>query len=132
MVETNSNHVVTLKTNGTVWTYGNNTYGQLGTGTLENEDEPKQVIFGNSEEEQVVIKQVLSGEFHSVALDTEGNVWTWGRNNYYQLGVSNIEYSATPIKVTGIPKVSRIACGNNSVMTITENREEIPPCKPLI
>ena len=131
MVETNSNHVVTLKTNGTVWTYGNNAYGQLGIGTLNNEDEPQQVIFndgyiensGNNELKPVIIKQVISGEFHSVALDTEGNVWTWGRNNYYQLGVTNVEYSTSPIKVTGIPKVTRIACGNNSVMAITENNK---------
>ena len=54
-----------------------------------------------------------------MALDSNGDVWTWGRNNYYQLGVTGIDYSATPIKVTGIPKVKRIAAGNNNVMAVT-------------
>ena len=129
MVETNSNHTVTLKTNGTVWTFGNNTYGQLGIGTLNNEDEPHQVIFGNgtssgeTESPSIKIKQIAIGEFHSAALDTDGNVWTWGRNNYYQLGTQGGEYSVSPVKVTGIPKVTRIASGNNSIMAITENNK---------
>ena len=45
-VETLANHTVTLKTNGTVWTYGQNTHGQLGIGTLDTEDEPQKVTFG--------------------------------------------------------------------------------------
>jgi len=136
MVETTGSHTVTLKTNGTVWTYGQNTYGQLGIGTLEIEDEPHQVIFEQEETtedgetaesgkitEEIKIIQVVSGENHSAALDSQGNVWLWGRNNYYQLGVSGLSYSATPIKLTGIPKVTRIASGNNSIMVVTENNK---------
>ena len=119
-VETNSNHTVTLKTNGTVWTYGNNTYGQLGIGNTNNSDEPRQVEFG----EGVVIKQIAVGEFHSVALDTDGNVYTWGRNNYYQLGNSGSD-SSVPVKVEGIPAIERITSGNNSVMAITKNNRII-------
>ena len=120
MVETVSNHTVTLKTNGTVWTYGQNEYGQLGTGDTANYDEPKQVEFP----EGTVIKQIAVGEYHSVALDTEGNVWTWGRNNYYQLGNTGSD-SNTPVMVTGIPKVTHIASGTNSVMCVTENNKLI-------
>ena len=118
MVETVSNFTVTLKTNGTVWTYGQNTYGELGIGTNEMTDEPKQVEFG----EGVVIKQIAVGEYHAVALDTEGNVWAWGRNNYYQLG-NNGSDSNIPVKVTGIPKVTRITSGTNSVMAVTEDNK---------
>ncbi len=117
MVETASSFVATLKTNGTVWTYGQNTYGELGTGDNVNYDEPQQVIFP----EGTVIKQIAVGEYHVAALDTEGNIWTWGRNNFYQLGVSSTSESNTPIKVTGIPKATRITAGTNSVMAVTED-----------
>jgi len=117
MVETASSFVATLKTNGTVWTYGQNTYGELGTGDNVNYDEPQQVHFP----EGTTIKQIAVGEFHVAALDTEGNVWTWGRNNYYQLGTASVSESNIPIKVAGIPKVTRITAGTNSVMAVTED-----------
>ena len=122
-VESNASFTVTLKTNGTVWSYGQNTYGELGTGELTASDEPKQVIFNNGSEEPVIIKQIAVGEYHVAALDTEGNVWTWGRNNYYQLGNSNTTSSSTPVKVEGIPVVTRITAGNNSVMAVTEDNK---------
>ena len=123
-VKTVANHTVTLKTNGTVWTYGNNEFGQLGTGNVRTYDEPQKVIFGQDENgDEVKIKQIAVGEYHSVALDTNGNVWTWGRNNYYQLGMNAVAYSSIPVKVTGIPKCTRIASANNSVMAVTEDNK---------
>jgi len=119
MVKTKGSHIVTLKTNGTVWTYGQNTYGQLGIGTLDTQDSPREVTF----EENTKIVEIAVGENHSVALDENGNVWTWGRNNYYQLGVDNVSYSPNPIKITGLPKVTKISAGNNSVMVVTEDNK---------
>ncbi len=119
MVESLASFTVTLKTDGTVWSYGQNVYGELGTGDTTSYDEPQKVLFP----EGTIIKQIAVGEYHVAALDTEGNIWTWGRNNYYQLGNSNITSSASPVKVTGIPKATRISAGNNSTMAITEDNK---------
>ncbi|MGE5328107.1 MAG: Calx-beta domain-containing protein [Deltaproteobacteria bacterium] len=85
-----TNHTVALKTDGTVWTWGNNVSGQLGDGTTTQRNAPVQVpgldllkilTPGGS-----MTKQIAGGGYHTVALKTDGTVWTWGRNNNGQLG----------------------------------------------
>lgn len=44
-VKTNGNHTITLKSNGTVWSYGQNTNGELGNGNNDYSDDPQQAIF---------------------------------------------------------------------------------------
>lgn len=118
MVETSGSHTITLRVDGKVFTYGDNTYGQLGNGTTKSSDEPVEVKF----EEGTKIVQISAGEYHNVALDSNGNVWTWGRNNNYQIGHSGGN-QYTPYKVNGLPKAIKIAAGNNNTMIITENKE---------
>lgn len=118
-VQTNGSHTVTLKVNGTVWSYGNNENGELGNGTTKYSDEPVQAIFP----EGTTIVQVDAGENFSVALDSEGYVWTWGANDYYQLGTSKITSTATPTKVNGLSNITKIAAGTYSVLAIDENKD---------
>lgn len=66
-IKTNGSHTVTLKANGTVWSYGQNSNGELGNGTNSYSDDPVQAKFP----EGVIIKQIDCGEDFSVALDTE-------------------------------------------------------------
>ena len=117
-VATTGSHTVSLRADGKVFTWGVNTYGQLGNGTTKDSDEPIEVQFP----EGTIITQIAAGEEYSVALDNNGNVWTWGRNNYYQIGhTGGNQY--TPYKVGGLPKVIKIAAGNYTTMVITENKE---------
>lgn len=44
-VKTSGTHTITLKANGTVWSYGQNTYGELGNGNKDYSDDPVQAIF---------------------------------------------------------------------------------------
>lgn len=82
-----------------VWTWGDNTYGQLGRETADTYDPiPAEVDF--SEYPDIVyFVAIAAGEDHCLALDQSGNLYAWGRNNYYQLGRDDIEYSAKPIKI---------------------------------
>ena len=117
-VITNGSHTISLREDGKVFTWGDNTYGQLGNGTVITSDEPVEVTFP----EGTIITQIAAGENHNVALDSNGNVWTWGRNNNYQIGNTR-ENQYTPYKVSNLPKVIKIAAGNNNTMVITENNE---------
>ena len=117
-VITNGSHTISLRTDGKVFTWGDNTYGQLGNGTVKTSDEPVEVTFP----EGTIITQIAAGENHNVALDSNGNVWTWGRNNNYQIGNTRAN-QYTPYKVSNLPKVIKISAGNNNTMVITENNE---------
>jgi len=119
MVRTNGSHTVMLKVDGTVWSYGIGEYGELGRGEKETKDEPVQVVFPNGTK----IIEVASGENHGIALDREGNVWAWGRNQYYQLGNSDIDMTESPIKVSGLSKIRKIGSGSNTSFAIGSQGE---------
>ena len=86
-------HTVALKNDGSLWTWGDNYYGQLGNGTVEDGYTPTMV---NSD---LGWMSVAAGSSHTVALKADGSLWTWGDNYFGQLGNSKDEYSYTPIKV---------------------------------
>ncbi len=118
-VVTNGSHTVTLKVDGTVWCYGNNSNGELGNETTKYSDEPVQAIFP----EGTIIIQISAGENFSLALDSEGHVWAWGANDYYQLGSTIKGYINKPTKVQGLERITKISAGSYSALAIDENKE---------
>lgn len=113
-VLTSGKHTLMLKVDGSVWTYGIGDYGELGNGETGISDSPVKVTFPNGTE----IIQIAAGENHNLALDKDGSVWAWGRNNYYQLGNETVENILTPVKVSGLPKIKKIAVGANNSFAI--------------
>jgi alpha-tubulin suppressor-like RCC1 family protein len=95
-------HSMALKSNGTVWTWGYNDQGQLGrTISGSSTHVPGQVSGGWEDEGQKIIA-IAAGYNHSAALDSSGQVWTWGRNNEGQLGNGeDTTNRQTPGKVVG-------------------------------
>ena len=59
--------------------------GGLGHGDRQQLDVPKKLATFGSGEGQPVATEVSAGQYHSVALDTEGTVWTWGRGEWGRL-----------------------------------------------
>ncbi len=87
-----------LKGDGTVWAWGNNGSGQLGDGTYNFSALPVQVqAAGGSPLTNIIA--IAAGGYHGVALDAAGRVWTWGNNDYGQLGSGAAGGSATQASV---------------------------------
>ncbi|MBO5413506.1 MAG: hypothetical protein J6A29_04350, partial [Clostridia bacterium] len=96
-------HTVVIDENGKVWTWGNNEVGQLGEGTETNRSTP--ICISNMEENPlngIKIKQISAGSSHTVALDENDKIWTWGWNHYGQLGDGTETNSSTPICISNI------------------------------
>ncbi|MFA5459314.1 MAG: prepilin-type N-terminal cleavage/methylation domain-containing protein [Bacilli bacterium] len=93
-----SAHSVALKRDGTVWTWGNNSYGQLGDGTTTNKSTPVQVRGVNGEGYLTNITQI-SARTHTIALTYNGTVISWGNNMSGQLGDGTAINKATPVQV---------------------------------
>ncbi len=121
-VQTVNSTQVILKYDGTVWTYGLNTNGECGIGNNVSSDNLRKVTFDGT---NAKIVQIAVGESHVMALDENGYVWTWGRNQYLQLGKDGITSSNIPVKVDLDDKIVKIAAGYNSSFGITENNELI-------
>jgi alpha-tubulin suppressor-like RCC1 family protein len=78
-VETGLFQAIAIRSDGTVWTWGENNYGQLGDNTTIHRTAPVQINFTDA-------IAVNAGQGHTMAVKSDGTVWTWGWNNYGQLG----------------------------------------------
>jgi len=108
-------HSLALCSDGSVWAWGDNTYGQLGDGTNENREFPVKV------QKLKDIMLIACGVTHSLAVDKNGDLWSWGDNEYYQLGYRSSGNVLIPTKVNNIGKVVDIACGSVHSLTLTED-----------
>ena len=115
-------HSLALKNDGTVWAWGANSDGQLGDGTIgwyESKNTPVQVI--DSTDSTGYLTEVIAiaaGDFYSIALKSDGTVWTWGRNWHGQLGDGTTEGKSTPVQVSGLTNVIFIDGGNAHILAI--------------
>lgn len=82
-VEAGEYHSMLLTNLNNIYTWGDNTYGQLGTGNLNRSAVPVKITVSG-----VGFKAISAGSVHSMALATDGRLFTWGGNTNRQLGGS--------------------------------------------
>ena len=95
-IRTAYNHTSAVKTDGTLWTWGCNSNGILGDGTTVCKCSPGTVAGGGT-----TWCQVSNGFYHSMAIKTDGTLWTWGCNNFGQLGEGTVVSRCSPGTVAG-------------------------------
>jgi len=101
--------VITLKADGTVWTWGLDAYGELGNNATTDQPYPVQVLGQAGAAPLAGIVAVMGGEAHNLALRNDGTVWAWGLNEEDQLGDGNAANSSTPVQVSGLSSIVNIA-----------------------
>ena len=103
-VSTGYRHSLALGSDGYVYAWGDNTYAQLGNNTSGGYSVVPVRVCDPSTHSNVNTGlkaiQVDAGGEHSLAVDKEGNVWAWGRNENGQLGNgTSSKYSSAPVRV---------------------------------
>ena len=91
-------HSCAIDGDGNAFCWGSNSYGQLGDGTTDSSLTPV-AVQGLSGVHLVAIE---AGNHHSCALDEDGDVYCWGRNDYGQLGDGTDSDRTLPTAVTGL------------------------------
>lgn len=111
-------HTLAADNSGSLWAWGRNENGQIGNGTQDGTDiiTPTQITLNGIKK----IKAVAAGSTHSVALDMDGFVWTWGNNGSWQLG-QNPPDTTRPTKKTDLSNVVAIACGTNHTVALRKD-----------
>ncbi|MDP2599446.1 MAG: Ig-like domain-containing protein, partial [Deltaproteobacteria bacterium] len=119
-----------LKSDGTVWTTGGNTRGQLGDNTTTVRNSPVQVVNTAADGYLTGIVKVdvsisPSGDSSVIALKNDGTVWTWGDNGdccaqqYKLLGNNeSVGYRKTPSQVAGLSGMIDVAAGNGHMLAL--------------
>jgi alpha-tubulin suppressor-like RCC1 family protein len=89
-------HSAGVRTNGTVWMWGANNFGQLGTGNTTSTSSPVSVLGGFTD-----WCQVAAGRNHTLGIRTNGTAWSWGNGACGALGTGNITSRTSPVSVIG-------------------------------
>ncbi|RMH02497.1 MAG: hypothetical protein D6706_00005, partial [Chloroflexi bacterium] len=134
-------HTIALDQNGSVYTWGWNRYGQLGDGSWAQRNTPVRVLTGEyngttylGDDPANKVTAITAGYYHTIALDQNGSVYTWGWNNNGQLGDGSNSDRNTPVRVlTGeyngttylgddpANKITKIAGGSYHVSAMAQN-----------
>jgi alpha-tubulin suppressor-like RCC1 family protein len=105
-----------VKTDGTLWTWGDNGYGRLGTNqsaaTRNSASSPVQV--GGL----TTWQQVSCGSQHTVAITTAGALYAWGRNDDGQLGQNSTLNRSSPVQVGALTTWSYVGGGGRHTAAI--------------
>jgi alpha-tubulin suppressor-like RCC1 family protein len=85
-------NIAAIKTDGTLWTWGQNGNGQVGDSTLTQKLTPVTTFAGGTN-----WKQVSAGINHIAAIKTDGTLWVWGSGANAKLGTNDLTNRSTPI-----------------------------------
>jgi alpha-tubulin suppressor-like RCC1 family protein len=101
-INTTSENTFAIKTDGTLWAWGNNAFSQIGNGGTDTVYTPE-LILDN-------VKDVIPTMYSTFAIKHDNSLWGWGYNIYGALGDGTTQNSTTPKMIaTDVKKVSSVA-----------------------
>ena len=111
-------HTICKAIDNKIFAWGNNTCGQLGINTFENQYSPIQCT--NWPDEIVDIK---CGLFHTLVLTSNGEVFSCGFNTHGQLGRNTLEEYSSSFNISNVSEIIRIETGLYHSMCIDINND---------
>ena len=112
-------HTAAIKTDGTLWTWGYNGYGQLGINDVTDRSTPVQTSSGGTN-----WKQVACGLNYTSAIKTDGTLWNWGKNNFGNLGINDVTDRSTPVQTSsGGTNWKQVSCGAFHTIAVTSGTD---------
>jgi len=113
-VSTGERHTVAIRTDGTLWAWGNNQYGQLGNGTTIPHNSPMQIGSATN------WRSVSAGPRHTMAIREDGTLWGWGHNQHRQLGDNTTQPQRnSPVQIGSATNWKYVSAGHSHTMAIT-------------
>jgi alpha-tubulin suppressor-like RCC1 family protein len=108
-------HTCALRADGTVWCWGDNYEGQLGTGDNNARHIPTLVNIGH-------VQQIAVADYATCAREQNGTVWCWGGNSDGEIGDGTGTNWVTTYQVQGIPASATLWGGASDFCSVgTDN-----------
>jgi alpha-tubulin suppressor-like RCC1 family protein len=126
-------HILALDSNGGLHSWGQNYFGQLGTSTnngIFNANPTPVSILTMGSLSGKTISAIACGESHTLALDNNGGLHSWGMNGYGQLGINtnNGTANANPVPVSILTQgslsgktITAVSCGYTHTLALDSN-----------
>jgi len=115
-VSAGSNHTAAIKKDGTLWSWGLNSAGELGSG-----DNNSSRVAIQESTNATDWKYVSCGFDHTLALKNDGTLWVWGSSYYGQLGLGNSLNKNTPTKIASLSGIVSISAGKYFSLAVDNN-----------
>jgi hypothetical protein len=106
-IQAGSFFILAQKMDGTLWAWGNGSYGQVGNGEFSGSLTPFQITTDTW-------KDFATGLMRSYGIKTDGTLWAWGRNQEGQLGDGTFENRNVPTQIGSDNNWDRIYAGGNT------------------
>ncbi|WP_244237373.1 RCC1 domain-containing protein [Corallococcus llansteffanensis] len=108
-------HSLALRSDGTLWTWGSNSHGQLGTGNRHGLANPTKISGPSG------LVAVTAGDFHSLAVRYDGTLWAWGSNVNGQRGDGNTNSQTSPVQLPGLNAL--VAASTGAYHALVQNAD---------
>jgi len=102
-----------VKTNGTLWTWGSNSYGALGQGDAENRSSPVQVG-------ALTDWNTVTAGTSCIATKTDKTLWGWGLNSSGQLGLNDDVNRSSPVQIGALSIWENVGILSDSTLVTTK------------
>eukprot|EP01016_Furgasonia_blochmanni_P003058 TRINITY_DN1119_c0_g1_i1.p1 TRINITY_DN1119_c0_g1~~TRINITY_DN1119_c0_g1_i1.p1 ORF type:complete len:406 (-),score=89.66 TRINITY_DN1119_c0_g1_i1:164-1381(-) len=112
-------HTISLTHDGRVYSWGSNKRGVLGYESSQDVTLPKKIDYFDNKN----IVKIAAGFDFNIALSAEGKLYSWGNNDYGQLGNARDIYQANPAELRVPEKFIDVSCGENYAAAITNKGE---------
>ena len=114
-VSAGETHSLGIMRDGSLWSWGGGTKGQLGNGIKADTNAPARIG-------TLTWTSVSAGAFHSMAIRSDGTLWAWGDNSYGQLGnnasADPSTPTTTPLPVTDSNNWVVVSAGTSHTMGV--------------
>ena len=121
-VSAGARHTLILKTDGTVWATGDNTYGELGNGDGSGTAQPYPVqVMVSSGTPLTGIVSLSAGTDESFAVDNSGNVWAWGYNPNGQLAIGTTTNAVYATQIVTLANMLSVASNQYHTLAVQAN-----------
>ena len=101
-------HSLSIKTDNSLWVWGYNNHGQLGTNNITNYSSPVTTTISGT-----FWKTISAGFYHSAAIKTDGTLWMWGYNTDGELGDNTVTKRSSGVQtVSAGTNWKQVECGD--------------------
>jgi alpha-tubulin suppressor-like RCC1 family protein len=121
VVGSGNTHTIAIRTDGSLWTWGQGSDGSLGHNNLDNKSSPTQV----GTDSWSMISTSMGAQFN-IAQKTDGTLWGWGQNFNGEVGDNSTTSRSSPVLIDAAVSIAELAYLMQVILTSSGSQFNTP------